>query len=112
MVAEKKGSIHILSLETRLPMITITCPECPLVQADWSVSNSLMVGAVGGNSWYVWDISESSLPLESGPAHNTVATGFRWCKLPVVNVCAHTNHLATGQVNGKRTSGPPQGTLS
>ena len=94
MVAEKKGSIHILSLETRLPMITITCPECPLVQADWSVSNSLMVGAVGGNSWYVWDISESSLPLESGPAHNTVATGFRWCK-------TSSNVFSTTSLNGQ-----------
>lgn len=80
MVAEKKGRVHIFNLEEKLPIITITCPEFPLLQADWSESNSLKVGAVGNNSWYVWDISKSSLPLESSPAHNSIATGFKWCK--------------------------------
>ena len=80
MVAEKKGCVHIFNLEAKLPIITITCPEFPLLQADWSESNSLKVGAVGGSSWYVWDISKSSLPVESGPAHSTIATGFKWCR--------------------------------
>ena len=78
MVAEKKGCVHIFNLDARLPIVTITCPEYPLLQADWSMSNSLKVGAVAGTSWYVWNISQSSLPLETSPAHNTMATGFRW----------------------------------
>ena len=79
-MAEKRGVIRFYNLDAEVPIRTLYCPQMPLMQADWLPSNSLKVGAVGGASWYLWDVSNSSQPYDSKADYGGVATGFSWCR--------------------------------
>lgn len=79
MVAEKGGRVCFYNTSIRQPIRTAECPKVPLLQADWSLANSSKVGAVAGSNWYLWDVSQSSLPSEMGVAHNMPSLGFKWC---------------------------------
>lgn len=67
-------------MESELPILSLETPGVSIVQADWSMTNSMKVGAVGGANWYLWDISKSSLPYDTKTfCSGGVATRFKWC---------------------------------
>ena len=42
----------------------------------------MKVGGVGNSSWYVWDISQSSLPYDTQIVpNNAQLTNFKWCSV-------------------------------
>ena len=49
-----------------------------LMNAHWCPSDPLLVGAVAGTHWFLWDTSRSSLPIDSRMAHANGAICFRW----------------------------------
>lgn len=70
------------NLETESPILSLDCPDGTLLQSDWSISNSLKIGGVGNSNWYMWDISQSSLPYDSQTITNAgPLTNFKWCPI-------------------------------
>ncbi|XP_005109199.1 nucleoporin Nup37 [Aplysia californica] len=88
MVAQKDGTIRFLSLHNQQPIMSLSCGQSPLMSADWSRHNNLLVGAVCGSEWLVFNVSVSSLPIERRPAHNEGGKHFRWSR-------CHESLLAT-----------------
>ena len=42
--------------------MSLDCGQVPLMEADWSVGNNgLLVGAVAGTDWFMFDVSVSRL---------------------------------------------------
>ncbi|GFO12359.1 nucleoporin nup37 [Plakobranchus ocellatus] len=89
MVAQKDGLIRFFSLHNQQPIQSLSCGQGPLLSADWSRHNNLLVGAVSGSDWLVFDVSSSSLPIERRPAHAEGARLFRWsrCHESLVATC-------------------------
>ena len=61
MVAQKDGLIRFFSLHNQQPIQSLSCGQSPLLSADWSRHNNLLVGAVCGSDWLVFDVSSSRL---------------------------------------------------
>ncbi|XP_059153896.1 nucleoporin Nup37-like [Physella acuta] len=89
MVAQKDGIIRFFSLHNNQPIMSLSTGQTPLLSADWSRHNNLLVGAVAGSDWIVFDVSLSSLPIEKRQAHNEGARNFRWsrCHESLVATC-------------------------
>lgn len=89
MVAQKDGLIRFFSLHNQQPIQSLSCGQSPLLSADWSRHNNLLVGAVCGTDWLVFDVSSSSLPIERRQAHAEGARLFRWsrCHESLVATC-------------------------
>ncbi|KAI8050449.1 hypothetical protein BDF22DRAFT_745325 [Syncephalis plumigaleata] len=72
--------------------LTLTAPRHngALTGADWKPQDRTMFGAVVGDRWYIWDLSDFKklLPEQSGEAHSEGAADFRWSP-------AHPNLFAT-----------------
>ncbi|KAK7477626.1 hypothetical protein BaRGS_00031104 [Batillaria attramentaria] len=88
MVGQKDGLIRFFSLDNHQPIMSLSCGVSPLMDCDWSRHNSLLVGAVAGTDWIVFDTSVSSMPLEQRQAHTEGARCFRWSR-------CHESLLAT-----------------
>jgi nuclear pore complex protein Nup37 len=59
LVAQKDGTIRFLSLSSQQPIMSLSCGVSPLLDCDWSRHNSLLVGAVAGTDWILFDTSRS-----------------------------------------------------
>ena len=60
LVAQKNGVIKIFSLSVHQQLMSFDCGQIPLMEADWSVGNNgLLVGAVAGSDWCMFDVSVS-----------------------------------------------------
>lgn len=59
MVTEKGGIIRHYDMVSGQPILSLDCSDAPITSADWSHCDSTLVGAVAGDSWYLWDISQS-----------------------------------------------------
>ncbi|KAG1650765.1 Nucleoporin Nup37 [Nymphon striatum] len=79
MVAEKKGLIRFYNILTLQPIMSLSCEVSPLMDVDWSPSNSLLVGCISNTMCVSWDISRSSLPLEYKQVHQNSGYAFRFC---------------------------------
>lgn len=88
MVAQKDGTIRFFSLHNNQPIMSLSCGQTPLLSADWSRHNNLLVGAVAGSDWMIFDVSRSSTPIEKRQAHNEGARNFKWSR-------CHESLLAT-----------------
>ncbi|BFZ25335.1 hypothetical protein BsWGS_28374 [Bradybaena similaris] len=88
MVAQKDGNIRFLSLHNQQPIMSLSCGQTPLLSADWSRHNHLLVGAAAGSEWMVFNVSVSSLPIDKRQAHSEGACLFRWSR-------CHESLLAT-----------------
>ncbi|KAK7108255.1 hypothetical protein V1264_016024 [Littorina saxatilis] len=88
MVGQKDGIIRFFSLSNQQPIMSLSCGVTPLLDCDWSKHNSLLVGAVAGSDWIVFDTSLSSMPLDKRQAHVEGARSFRWSQ-------SHESLLAT-----------------
>ena len=93
MVAEKIGKVRFYNLDTKIPVRSLESPNLPLLQSDWSISNSLRVGGVTAGNWYVWDVSGSSQPCSMGQAGPGITNSFKWC-------CTSDNVFSTTSTNG------------
>lgn len=80
LVAEKRGTLRLYNALSWQPLMSLdTGPQgAPLLSADWSVCNSLLLGAVAGPSWFLWETARSSRPLEQKAAHPGGGTDFRF----------------------------------
>ncbi|KAG0429448.1 hypothetical protein HPB47_023630 [Ixodes persulcatus] len=80
LVAEKRGTLRLYNALSWQPLMSLdTGPQgAPLLSADWSVCNSLLLGAVAGPSWFLWETARSSRPLEQKVAHPGGGTDFRF----------------------------------
>jgi nuclear pore complex protein Nup37 len=80
LVTELSGIIRLYNIETKSPILSLECSGKTLVHADWSKANGLKVGGVGGSNWYLWDMSQYSVPYETQPvANGGPLTRFKWC---------------------------------
>ena len=59
MVTEKGGIIRHYDMVSGQPILSLDCYNVPITSADWSHYDSTLVGAVAGNSWFLWDTSQS-----------------------------------------------------
>jgi nuclear pore complex protein Nup37 len=80
MVSEKMGRIRFYDLIAEQPIVSLEASHVTMMNADWCPSNNTLVGAVSGENWHIWDISASSQPVQSGLAHQAMASQFRWCQ--------------------------------
>ncbi|XP_076466932.1 nucleoporin Nup37-like [Babylonia areolata] len=87
MVAQKDGIIRFFSLSNQQPIKSLSCGVSPLMDCDWSKHNYLLVGAVAGSDWIVFDTASSST-LDKRQAHVEGARSFRWSR-------SHESLLAT-----------------
>lgn len=78
MVAEKNGTIRFYSIVTQQAFMSLDCCQAPLLSADWCRFNPLTVAAVAGSDWYVFDTSQSSLPLENRTVHSGGGQLISW----------------------------------
>ncbi|RKO94226.1 hypothetical protein BDK51DRAFT_30290 [Blyttiomyces helicus] len=89
LVAERSGSILLYDLANRQMLFTFFEPVggiagdiCGLTSADWNQLDPQQFGAVIGQKWFVWDMSQFPIHKyhHSGDAHVEGATSFRWSK--------------------------------
>ncbi|KAI8791788.1 nucleoporin Nup37 [Biomphalaria glabrata] len=94
MVAQNDGTIKFFSLHNHQLIFSLSCGQGPLLSADWSRHNNLLVGAVSGSEWMVFNISLSSLPIERRQAHNEGAINFQWsrCHELLLATCGRPGH--------------------
>lgn len=57
LVAEKNGLIHLYNILSHQAILSVDSGCVPLMSADWSPSNCLLVAAVAGGELLVWDMS-------------------------------------------------------
>ncbi|KAL4232614.1 Nucleoporin Nup37 [Mactra antiquata] len=81
MVAQKNGVIKIFSLSGQMQLMSFDTNQVPLMEADWCVGNKgLLIGAVAGSDWVMFDVSVSSRPVERRQIHVEGTRYFRWAK--------------------------------
>ncbi|ESO89119.1 hypothetical protein LOTGIDRAFT_203162 [Lottia gigantea] len=88
LVGQKNGVIRIFSLHNQQPIMSLNCGQTPLMSTDWSRHNCLLVGAIAGSDWMMFDTSLSSQPIEKRQAHIDGGKIFRWSR-------CHESLLAT-----------------
>ncbi|XP_063074152.1 nucleoporin Nup37 isoform X1 [Engraulis encrasicolus] len=94
MVAEKRGTVRFYDLLSQQALLSLDCGHSPLMSADWSLANSIKVGAVVGTEWHIWDVTRSSYPQRKKPCHVDRAHLFRWSR-------ANENLFSTTSCPGK-----------
>ncbi|KAK6188467.1 hypothetical protein SNE40_004636 [Patella caerulea] len=88
LVAQKNGIIRIFSLVNQQTIMSLNCGQSPIMAADWSRHNCLLVGAIAGTDWMMFDTSLSSQPIEKRQAHTDGGKYFKWSR-------CHESLLAT-----------------
>ncbi|CAN7938537.1 unnamed protein product [Ixodes hexagonus] len=108
LVAEKRGTLRLYNALTWQPLMSLDTGGLgsPLLSADWSVCNSILLGATAGPNWFLWETARSSRPLEHKAVHPSGATDFRFSHIHEA-LCATRGYpgnqvkvlnLKTGQV--------------
>ncbi|XP_041354369.1 nucleoporin Nup37-like [Gigantopelta aegis] len=88
LVAQKNGIIRMFSLHNQQSIMSLNTGQVPLMSADWSRHDSLIVGAAASIDWLVFNTSLSSQPVEKRQAHTDGVRQFRWSR-------CHESLLAT-----------------
>lgn len=74
LVAEKSGNIHLLAINrprnvlensAEEILLTVQAPRCPLMSADWALSNSAFICCLAGGDKFVWDLKTPSRPIDA-----------------------------------------------
>lgn len=58
MVAEKSGILHLFNIVSYHPILSLDCGAGPLLSADWSLYNSLLIATSIRSDVMIWDISK------------------------------------------------------
>lgn len=88
MVAQKNGIIKIFSLDLQQQILSLDCGVVPLMSADWSRHDDVIIAAAAGTEWLLFHSSNSSYPLERRQAHTEGTKEIKWSK-------SHPTLLAT-----------------
>jgi len=83
-VAERTGTIRLCHADQRYPLLSLACDGggingSLLSSMDWCSLNPNLIGATAGDSWFVWNYKNSSVPLGIKPLSRPFASIFRWC---------------------------------
>ena len=70
LIGQKSGVICLYNAVSHQPILSLSSQLSPLLDMDWSSSNSLMVSAVGGSDLALMDMSSPSAPLISRTVHS------------------------------------------
>nr|ACO10666.1 Nucleoporin Nup37 [Caligus rogercresseyi] len=70
MAAEKAGVVHIFNIVTYHPILSVDCGVGPLLSADWSLSNSLLISVALRSEWIIYDLSKPSIPMAKKKVHD------------------------------------------
>ncbi|XP_077492936.1 nucleoporin Nup37-like isoform X2 [Amblyomma americanum] len=94
LVAEKWGTLRLYNAMTK-PALSIMSLETGqaglLLSADWSLSNSLLLGAVAGPHCFLWETGRSSWPLDQKPVHHDGTTNCAFSHIQE-EMCATHGH--------------------
>ncbi|KAH9380344.1 hypothetical protein HPB48_016096 [Haemaphysalis longicornis] len=92
LVAEKRGTLRFYNASTGQPLMSLeTGQPGLLLSVDWSLCNSLLLGAVAGPHCFLWESARSSRPLDQKPVHPSGATNFAFSHIQE-EVCATRGH--------------------
>lgn len=93
LVAEKRGTLRLYAMTKQpLPLMSLETNQAGLLlSADWSLGNSLLLGAVAGPHCFLWETARSSRPLDQKPVHPGGATNFAFSHIQE-EVCATRGH--------------------
>ena len=58
MIAEKNGVVHLFNIVSYHPILSLDCGTSPLLSADWSLYNNLLIAASVRSDVIIWDISK------------------------------------------------------
>lgn len=58
MVAEKNGILHMFNIVSYHPILSLDCGTGPLLSADWSLYNSLLIATSIRSDVIIWDLSK------------------------------------------------------
>jgi len=61
MIAEKNGVIHLYNIASCKPILSLHCGAEPLMTADWSLSNSLLIAAAVRSDLILFDMSKMAV---------------------------------------------------
>ena len=70
LIGLKSGVVCLYNAVTLQPILSLASHLSPLLDMDWSSSNSLMVSAVGGSDLAMMDMSSPSAPLVTRTVHS------------------------------------------
>jgi len=70
LIGQKNGVICLYNAVTLQPILSLASNLSPLLDMDWSCSNSLVVVAVGGSELAMMDMSSPSAPLITRTVHS------------------------------------------
>ncbi|RZF35924.1 hypothetical protein LSTR_LSTR008494 [Laodelphax striatellus] len=70
LVGEKNGTVRIYNVERQQAILSFETFQTPLLAADWSPANSLLVAAIAGGSLFVWNITRPNVPLDRQILHS------------------------------------------
>ena len=70
LIGQKSGVICLYNAVSHQPILSLSSQLSPLMDLDWSSSNSLVVSAVGGSDLALMDMSSPSAPLVSRTVHS------------------------------------------
>ncbi|KZC13807.1 PREDICTED: nucleoporin Nup37 [Dufourea novaeangliae] len=68
LVGEKNGQIHMYDVRSQQAIMSLDADIVPLMSIDWG-SNPFKIAGIAAGKLLLWDISNLSLPQESGPLH-------------------------------------------
>ncbi|XP_030374571.1 nucleoporin Nup37 [Scaptodrosophila lebanonensis] len=69
LVAEKRGIIHLYNVRSKQAIVSVEAPKFPLMSADWSNGNRLLVAALSGGDIVTWDLSRPFVPADVKQVH-------------------------------------------
>ena len=70
LIGQKSGVVCLYNAVTLQPILSLASNLSPLLDMDWSSSNSLLVSAVGGSDLAMMDMSSPSAPLVTRTVHS------------------------------------------
>ncbi|ETN67750.1 nucleoporin Nup37 [Anopheles darlingi] len=96
LIAEKSGVIHLYKVHLKTAMLSVESDTNPLSYVDWSLQNSAYITAMARGNIFVWDLKNSSWPIENKPLHDECGN--------VAKFAPHSEHIVA-------TIGRPKATL-
>ena len=71
-IAEKNGIIHLFNIASGKPILSLHCGLEPLLTADWSFSNSLLIAAAVRSDLVIYDLSKMAIVSKKKIAQDIV----------------------------------------
>ncbi|XP_075236445.1 nuclear pore complex protein Nup37 isoform X2 [Lycorma delicatula] len=69
LVGENNGTVRMYNVEKQQAILSFETSEVPLLSADWSPANSLLVAALAGGNLVIWNTTRPNFPIEKRPLH-------------------------------------------